>query len=56
MADEIWNLLINLSCPSTLKIILEEMECHTLWAKEAGMLLSHMQQAADKLGLVFPTT
>ena len=36
--------------------VLEEMECHTVWVKEAGMLLSHMQQAADKLGLEFPTT
>lgn len=36
--------------------ILEEMKCHTVWVKEAGMLLAHMQQAADMLGLELPTT
>ena len=36
--------------------ILQEMKCHTVWVKETGMILSHMQQAADMLGLVFPST
>lgn len=35
--------------------ILEEMTCYTVWVKEAGMLRGHMQQAADMLGLEFPT-
>ena len=36
--------------------ILQEMKCHTVWVKEAGMLLAHVHQAANMLGLDFSTT